>query len=137
MREMAELFLREATAQPDCAEAVVAHRNFGNTCFGFGDFAGAHEHFEKAIELYDQGRHGDFANRFGTDPRASAEIQDALTLWVLGRIDKALRLADRALADAELAAHPPTMAHALTWAARLGIFRYNREAVAIYSQALA
>jgi hypothetical protein len=41
MREMAELFLREATAGPDCPEAVVAHRNFGVTCFYFADFAGA------------------------------------------------------------------------------------------------
>jgi hypothetical protein len=46
----------------------------------------------------------------GQDPRAAAEIYDALTLWVLGRIDKALPLADRALTDAEAAAHAPTMA---------------------------
>ena len=44
MREVAELFLREATAQPDCPEALVAHRIFGFTCWYFGDFAGAHEH---------------------------------------------------------------------------------------------
>jgi predicted ATPase len=53
MREMAELFLREATARPDCPEAVVAHRISGQTCWYFGDFAGAHDHFHKAIELYD------------------------------------------------------------------------------------
>src|SRR5262249_25013590 len=45
MREMAELFLREATARPDCPETLVAHRISGNTCFYFGDFAGAHQHF--------------------------------------------------------------------------------------------
>src|SRR5262249_7378205 len=38
MREMAELFLREATARPDCPEALVAHRISGNTCLYFGDF---------------------------------------------------------------------------------------------------
>ena len=86
MREMAELFLREATARPNCPETLVAHRISGITCFYFGDFAGAHDHFQKTIELYDQARHGDFANRFGQDPRAAAEIGDALTLWVLGRI---------------------------------------------------
>src|SRR5262249_36022444 len=74
MREMAELFLREATARPDCPEAVVAHRISGQTRFYFGDFAGAHDHFQKAIELYDQARHGEFANRFGPDPRVVAEI---------------------------------------------------------------
>ena len=114
---------------------MIAHRIAGLTCFDFGDFAGAHGHFQKTVELYDPGRHGDFANRFGQDPRAAAEIYDALILWVLGRTDEALRLADRALADAESAAHPPTMVVVLAIAALLGVVRYNPEAVATYSQA--
>jgi len=137
MREMAELFLREATARPNCPEAMIAHRISGITCWYFGDFADAHDHFQKTVELYDQARHGDFANRFGQDPRAGAEIFDALTVWVLGRIDEALRLADRALADAESVAHAPTMVQALAYAARLGLVRCSPEAVATYSQALA
>ena len=137
MREMAELFLREATARPDCPEALVAHRISGQTCVYFGDFAGAHQHFQKTIELYDQARHGDFANRFGQDPRASAEGFDAIALWALGRVDEALCLPERALADAESAAHAPTMGQALLYAALLGLVRCNREAVATYSQALA
>jgi adenylate cyclase len=137
MREMAELFLREAAARPDCPEALIGHRISGVTCLYFGDFSGAHDHFQQAIELYDQARHGDFANRFGQDPRAGAEVYDALTLWVLGRVDEALRLADRALADAESAAHAPTIGHALNFAALLGLFRCNPEIVSTYSQALA
>jgi predicted ATPase len=137
MREMAELFLREATAQPDCPEAVIAHRISGLTCFYFGDFAGAHDHFQKTIELYDPARHADPASRFGSDPRATTEINDTIILWVLGRIDEALRLAEHALADAKAAAHAPTMAVVLSYAATLGLFRYNREAVATHSQALA
>jgi predicted ATPase len=116
---------------------LIAHRISGLTCFYFGDFAGAHDHFQKTIELYDPARHSDFANRFGQDPRAHAEIMGALTLWVLGRIDDALRLADRALADAESAAHAPAMAAALAHAAALGYLRYNPEAVATNSRALA
>ncbi|MBV8120459.1 MAG: tetratricopeptide repeat protein, partial [Alphaproteobacteria bacterium] len=102
-----------------------------------GDFAGAHDHFQKTIELYDRARHADFANRFAQDSRATAESFDAVTLWVLGRIDEALRLAKRALTDAESAAHAPTMGLALLVAALLGVIRYNREAVATVSQALA
>src|SRR5262249_37373576 len=52
-------------------------------------------------------------------------------------IDEALPLADRALADAESAAHAPTIGYALAFAALLGLFRYSSEAVATYSQALA
>jgi tetratricopeptide (TPR) repeat protein len=137
MREMAELFLREATARPDCPEAVIAHRISGQTCFYLGDFAGAHCHFQKAIELHDRARPADFANRFGPDPRAGVEISDALTLWILGRIDEALPLAERALAHAETAAHGPTMCRSLGYAGLLGLFRYSSEAVATYSQTLA
>ena len=137
MREMAELFLREATARPDCPEISIAHRISGQTRFYFGDFAGAYDHFQKTIELYDQARHADFAHRFGTDPRASAEIFDAITFWVLGRIDEALPLADRALADAESAAHAPTMAFVHYHRLMLGLLRGNLEMVATDSQALA
>jgi predicted ATPase len=56
---------------------------------------------------------------------------------VLGRIDEALSLAGRALADAESAVHAPTMGHALLLAALLGLVRRNPEAVAPDSQALA
>jgi hypothetical protein len=137
MREMAELFLREATARLDCPETLIAHRIFGVTCWYLGDFAGAHEHFRKTVELYDPARHSDFANRFGQDPRASAKIYDAITQWVLGRVDEALNLADRALIDAESVAHAPTMANALLRAASLGLYRCNPEAVATYCKALA
>jgi predicted ATPase len=103
----------------------------------FGDFACAHGHFQKSLKLYDQSRHADFANRFGQDPRVNAEIYDALALWVLGRIDEALPLGERALTDAESAAHAPTMAFTLLWAVLLGLFRRNPEAVATYGQAFA
>jgi class 3 adenylate cyclase/predicted ATPase len=137
LREMAELFLREATARPNCPEALVAHRICGSTCFYFGDFAGAHDHFQKTIELYDQARHADFANRFGNDHRVAAEAYDAIALWGLGRVDEARRLAERAITDSGSAAHAPTTAYALMFAALLGLVRCNPEAVATCSQALA
>jgi predicted ATPase len=77
------------------------------------------------------------ANRFGQDPRAAAEALDAVALWVLGRLDEAVRLADRALADAESAVHAPTMGHELLFAALLGLLRCTPIAVATHSQALA
>src|SRR6516162_4491062 len=105
--------------------------------FAVEGVAAAESRFEAAPRRITEARHADFANRFGWDPRAAAEIYDALTLWVLGRIDEALRLADRALADAESAAHAPTMRQALQFAALLGLVRCNLEAVTTYSQALA
>jgi predicted ATPase len=55
----------------------------------------------------------------------------------LGRIDDSLRLADRALADAESAGHAPTMSYVLLYAALLGLARCNPEAVTTSSRALA
>jgi len=40
-REMAELFLREATARPNCPEVLVGHRISGVTRWYLGDFADA------------------------------------------------------------------------------------------------
>jgi class 3 adenylate cyclase/predicted ATPase len=137
MREMAELFLREATTRSDRPETLSAYRISGQTRFYFGDFPGAHDHFQKTIELYNAAHYADFANRFGVDPRAAAEVFDAIALWELGRVDEALRVADRALTHAESAAHAPTMGYALINAALLGLLRYNPEAVATYSQAFA
>ena len=137
MREMAELFLSEATARPDCPETLVAHRISGVTRFYFGDFAAAHEHFQRTIKLYIPAYHGDFASRFGHDPRAAAEACDAVVLWVLGKVDEALNLADPALTDAGSAAHAPTMGNVLFLAATLGLLRYHPETVATYSRALA
>jgi len=137
MQEIAELFLREATARPDCPEALVAHRVSGNTCVYFGDYLAAHDHFQKTVELYDQTRHGDLANRFGQDPRAAAEIFDALALWVLGQIDDSLRCADRVLADAKALAHVPTISYVHYFRALLGVIRSEPEAITADSQALA
>jgi predicted ATPase len=137
LRDMAGLFLREATSRPDCPEAVIGHRIFGMTCWYFGDFAAAHDHFRKASALFDRERHGDFANRFGLDPRAGAAVLDALALWVLGRVDESLRLADRALADAESSAHIPTMVFVHEFRALLGLLRRSLEAAAADGKALA
>jgi predicted ATPase len=90
-----------------------------------------------ATQAVAQTPHHGFANWFGQDPRAAAEIADALTLWVLGRINEAVRLVDCALADTKSKAHAPTMGYVLTFAALLALVRCNPEAVSTYSQASA
>jgi hypothetical protein len=72
----------------------------GVTCFYFGDFSAAHDHSQKTIELYDQARATPISSTGSARICVAAEIFDAVTLWVLGQIDEALPLADRALTDA-------------------------------------
>ncbi len=112
-RDIAQLFLREATARPDYPEALIGHRITGVICWYFGDFA---------ANLYHRERHGDFANRFGQDPRAAAEVYDAVALWALGEVGDLLRLADRALADARSAGHAPSMARMFATSGRCSAF---------------
>jgi hypothetical protein len=72
-----------------------------------------------------------------TIPAATAEVYDAFALWVLGEVDEALRFAHRALADAESAAHAPTMGQVPHLAAFLELVRYDPETVATCGRALA
>jgi predicted ATPase len=110
MREMAELFLREAASRPDCVEAVVAHRISGVTCLYLATFPAPMSIFRRP---------------------SSSTTSRAMQISPPGSA-----LADRALADAESAAHAPTMGVVLAVAALLGLIRCNPEAVATYSQAL-
>jgi hypothetical protein len=103
----------------------------------FGNFAGAQQHSRKTVELYDQTGPRDFANRFGYDPRGHAEVYNAFALWVLGEVDEALRFAHLALADAESAAHAPTMGQVLHLAAFLELVRRRPETVATHGRAFA
>ena len=128
-----------ATRQPEQHAVPMIPVANADPLTAFGDFPGAHEHFHKTVELYDQARHGDFANRFGHDPRRRwLEILRRHHIMGAGsNSNDSLRLADRALADAEAAAHAPTMGQALAMAALLGLVRRNPEAVATYGQASA
>jgi predicted ATPase len=136
MREIAELFLREATARPDCPETLIAQRVSGFTCLYFGDFIGAHDHLQKSIELYDKARR---RFRQPVRPGSARRGGDWRRPDIVGArsIDEASRLADRALAEAESVAHAPTMAWVHCHRALLGLLRCHPEAVATNSQALA
>ena len=140
-----DLHLTAGLEGPSFVSRTVPHRRTQHSAFvthapkpTFGSAVPLGHHdppqFLKGAAL-DRTRHAHFADRFGQDPRASAEILDALALWVLGRVDDPLRVADRALADAQSTDHATTMGHALAYAAFLELFRRNPEPVATYSQA--
>jgi predicted ATPase len=137
VREIAERFLREIEAQPGAPEAVVGHRILGVTHFFSGDFVAAHRHFQQALQLYDHQRHRDLAVRFGQDPGAGARIFAALSLWVMGRIDEATKIADLAVAEAQSTAHVPTMVYVRVFNALLGVLRGDRDAGVADCQAFA
>ncbi|HZZ24541.1 MAG TPA: adenylate/guanylate cyclase domain-containing protein [Roseiarcus sp.] len=97
MRIRAADFLRDVAAGPDSAEAGVAHRVLGVTHWFAGEYANAHDNLERALALFQPARDDDLAFRFGQDAGVTAMLWFALTLWPLGRVERAASL----VADAQ------------------------------------
>jgi class 3 adenylate cyclase/tetratricopeptide (TPR) repeat protein len=109
MREVADVFLREAQRLSESPEIGVAHRVFGITCWFNGDYVSARVHLEQAVAAYDHERDCHLASRFGYDPGVVAMFFLGLVLWPLGEVDRAARLAEEALSLA-LRSDTPTVA---------------------------
>jgi predicted ATPase len=130
-QQMAARFLREVEEQPQLPEAFVGHRIFGVTSWYVGNHTSAHDHFQKALNLYDPTVHSDFANRFGQNNGISAGYFDALALYPLGHIDQALRRVEQAERDAKATAHVPTLVQLHYWKFLLGAVRREPDSVMI------
>jgi tetratricopeptide (TPR) repeat protein len=88
--------LADGAPTPESAEAGVAYRAAGMTCWFVGQYREARDHFEKALALFQPGRDDDLAFRFAHDEGVAAMIDLAFVSWPLGEVDRALTLIDRA-----------------------------------------
>jgi class 3 adenylate cyclase/predicted ATPase len=104
MRAHAKTFLADVEGRPDSPEAGAAHRTAGVTHWFAGEYAGAREHLECALALFEPGRDDDLAFRFGQDAGVAAMLYLALTLWPLGDIGRAVSLVRDV--EARIAGHP-------------------------------
>ena len=95
MRAHAGAFLTGVGARPDSAEAGVAHRIAGVTCWFAGEYPEARAHLERALALFQPGRDDDLAFRFGFDAGVCAMANLAISSWALGDVDRATSLVDR------------------------------------------
>jgi class 3 adenylate cyclase/predicted ATPase len=111
MRELAEVFLREAKCRPGAPELSVAQRAFGTTCWFQGDLVNARAHHEQALAAYDADRDRSLAFRFGQDPGVSAMLNLAWALWPLGDLVRACRVAKDGLIAATSSGHIPTVVY--------------------------
>ena len=101
---------------------VEAHYAVGDSLFWLGELTAARAHFETSIHAYDHHEHAALALRYGENPKVSALSYLSWTLWSLGYPDQALTTIREALALAGSLAHPPSMAIALFFAARVHMF---------------
>jgi predicted ATPase len=91
----------------------------GNTAWWQGELAQTQAHVQAALALYDPEQHRVHAVRYGADSGVFCGVLGALTLWMLGYPDQALRGMEETLTRTRRLAHPFTLAQALAFSALL------------------
>ena len=134
-RELGEELLLLGQRVLDSEILLRAHHALEYTLFRIGEFAGALDHAEQGIALYDPGQHRAYAGRHGFDPGPNLRIGGAWDLWMLGYPDQALQWASVAVALAREFGHRHTLAQILYFTARFYQFRREPQTVAEHAEA--
>ncbi|HET6891795.1 MAG TPA: AAA family ATPase, partial [Pyrinomonadaceae bacterium] len=124
-REIAEEVLSLAERQSDPGLAMRGHWMMLSTFMHLGEFAPAIEHFEKALLLYDPGRHRDDAFLYALNPGVAMPCLAAWVLWFLGLPDQSLQRIQEGLTLARDLSEPNGLAYAFCFAAIL--YQLRRE----------
>jgi predicted ATPase/class 3 adenylate cyclase len=128
-RETAAAFLSEANSAGRMAEAAVAQRCLGLTCFARGDFAEAQANLEQVLRTYDPEREREVKFRFGQDNFVGAVTYLAQIEWQFGNFGRAQELMEESVRLAVESTHPSTLANAYHFVSLLEINRGNIAAV--------
>jgi tetratricopeptide (TPR) repeat protein len=115
--EVARRLMRLAEQTQDTALALEATWERGSVEFLLGRLVDARAHLERAIALYDPDRHAAHAAIFGEHPAVASHLHAAWASWMLGYPDQALRHAETAVALAQEARHPNSLAMAYAFSA--------------------
>jgi predicted ATPase len=134
-RELGEQLLALAQDLQDPAHLLLAHRVLGHTLFFPGGLAQARAHLEQGMALYDPHRHRSLVSLYGQDPGVVCHLWAALTLWMLGYPDQALREKEAAFNLARELAHPYSQAWALVFGAWFHHFRREEQAIPALAEA--
>jgi len=117
---LADALLEVARRAGDQELLLQAHHATWTTNLYTGRLDAAREHARQGLALYQPEVHGHHAFVYaGHDPGVCGHSQNALALWLLGYPEQAMESSRRALDLAEQLRHPPTLAHAHIFAARL------------------
>ena len=120
---IAEECLHLAEAQDDSAPLSLGHRLAGQCRFLMGEFPQARAHVEKAIDIYEPGRHRDSAAIYGVDLCTGAAQILGLDLCLLGHPEQALNVVQDVLEKARQLGFVFSLAVALEWANPVYMFR--------------
>ncbi|HEU4455092.1 MAG TPA: adenylate/guanylate cyclase domain-containing protein [Longimicrobium sp.] len=118
-----------AAAEGDSPWEGAAHVAIGVALLRAGTLDDSRDHLEKALELYDPGRHFALAHSMGHDFGVVAWSYSAVAHFALGMPGEAVERAGRAAELARGLAHPHSLAMALGMGASLHFFRRDPAAV--------
>ena len=91
-RPSAQEFLREAERQGDASVALVARRVVGFTQYEQGSLIACRNSMQQVCDLYVEERDGNLGFQYGQNPLPPAMAVMAVAMWLLGDIDRALRM---------------------------------------------
>jgi class 3 adenylate cyclase/predicted ATPase len=126
-REIATKLLAIAEGEGTPGIQLVAHRCMGVVMHWTGEFAGALEHFDRVLALYDPAQHGQLATIVGFDVGIQAAFLSCWDLLVLGYPDRALARFELAVARLGEVNHRHTLVFALGYGGIFSLFLQDNE----------
>jgi tetratricopeptide (TPR) repeat protein len=108
-----------AASDEDDAYLCLAHRLNGSLLFFRGDLPIARDYLQKAVGLYGPVQQKKLAFHFGPDTGSAAQIFLAMTEWLRGQPESALRTAQSAIANARRLKNALTLGQVQALAAQL------------------
>jgi len=111
--ELAEHLLELASQVDDRHVTMIAEWCVGAALHHKGSLRQAHEHLEKALQLYDPEFHKARAWQVGIEPGIFCQCETSRTLMLLGRVDESMARITRVEQQARALGHPQTLAFAL------------------------
>lgn len=127
---LAEHLLNTGESANNSVYKVLAHEALGFTLFAQGKFAAAHTELERSIILCEDSKAAEYLDLSAQDPRVHVRSYDAMTLWMLGFPNQALRLCSEARRYADVFRHPFSEAMARTISLRVHQLRGETAIVA-------
>jgi class 3 adenylate cyclase len=109
----------ETYADPDLL--ILGHTSAVIAYFCLGDLIKAREQAGRVLTLYSQERHGHLAGVLNGDPKTIGLVFSALSTWMLGYPEQALRISGAARDHARRRGHPFDLGWALTTGAQASI----------------
>lgn len=95
---------------------IQASLAMGAPLFYLGEVEEPLRHLDNAVALYNPEEHGDIAFRYaGLDSWVTSLAYCTFDLWLLGRVDNAVKHSDEMLVLSMVASHPHSQIRALCW----------------------